>query len=75
MSRRLKKILIIVLVVVLAITGIYFLVFRESGITGNEWLMDQEERMNDVSTFCDEMDEVFTLYIGGYMSRDDFVNE
>ena len=75
MSRRLKKILIIVLVVVLAITGIYFLVFRENGITGNEWLMNQEERMNDVSTFCDEMDEVFTLYIGGYMSRDDFVNE
>ena len=75
MSGRLKKIFIIVLVVILAATGIYFLCFRENGITGNEWLMDQEERMNDVSAFCDEMDEVFTLYIGGYMSRDDFVNE
>lgn len=75
MSRKLKIILISALTVVVAIFCIYFFGFRETGITGNEWLMDQEERMEDISAYCDNMDNVFTLYIGGYMSRDDFINE
>lgn len=73
--RKLKSFVIIFLIASVLITAMYFLFFKEKGITGNEWFEQQDVRMEDISAFCEEMDEVFTLYIGGYMSDEDFANE
>lgn len=75
MREKRKRIIISVVVICAALITLYFIFFREYGVTGNEWFLLQGERMEDVSAFCDEMDDVFTLYIGGYISEDDFRNE
>ena len=74
-KRKIKTILIILLSTSLLITGLYFFVFRETGITGREWFLQQDERVEDLSLLYKEIDDVFILYIGGYMSQEDFKNE
>lgn len=44
-------------------------------ITGNEWLVKQEECIEDIKAFTEGMDEVYTLYITTAMPEEDFVNE
>lgn len=45
------------------------------GISGDEWLMKQDVYMEDLQAFADGMDEVYSLYISGAISADDFSNE
>ena len=74
MKRRHK--IICVLIIFFFITGaLTFYFVSEKGISGNEWFLMQDETISDVSSYCDEMDEIITLYVGGYMSNDDFKNE
>lgn len=75
MRAKRKKIVISITIICFVLVALYFIFFREYGVTGNEWFLSQGERMEDVSAFCDEMDDVFTLYIGGYISEEDFRNE
>lgn len=45
-------------------------------ITGNEWLMIQKEHsFVDLESFCEGMDEVYTLYIIEAISAEDFKME
>lgn len=47
----------------------------DNRIDGNQWLEIQEVCMTDLESFCEGMDEVYTLYIIGSISPQDFVNE
>lgn len=44
-------------------------------ITGNEWLLKQEECLDDLEAFCKGMDDVYTLYVIEAITADDFKNE
>ena len=45
------------------------------GVTGDQWLMMQEPYINDLQSFSEGMDEVYTLYIAGSITKDDFCSE
>jgi len=44
-------------------------------MTGNEWLLKQSDCFTDLEEFANGMDEVYSLYIMGSISKQDFVNE
>lgn len=44
-------------------------------ITGNEWLLKQEDCFTDLEAFATGMDQVYTLYISGSITSEDFANE
>lgn len=48
---------------------------KESGITGNEWLVKQKVLLEDLSAFTEGMDEVYSLYLVGGISESDFLTE
>ena len=73
-----KRIIIVIAIAIIVVLGIgifFSIKSANSGITGNEWLLEQENYLTDVQDFCSNMDEVFSLYIMGTMSKADFVNE
>lgn len=45
------------------------------GVTGNEWLLMQEERLDELELLADNMDEVFSLYVMGAIGSTDFLTE
>lgn len=45
------------------------------GISGDEWLLKQDVYMDDLQAFSDGMDEVYSLYISGSISKEDFITE
>lgn len=44
-------------------------------INGDEWLLKQQEYLPSIQAFAEEMDEVYTLYIIGSISPQDFAQE
>ncbi len=44
-------------------------------VSGDKWLMQQEECVLGLQAFAENMDEVYSLYISGSISPDDFYNE
>jgi len=48
---------------------------NEKTITGNEWLIIQEQCLEDLKSYADGMDEVYTLYFIEAISKEDFANE
>ena len=44
-------------------------------ISGDRWLMMQDDYSNDLSMFVANMDQVYSLYISGQISDDDFATE
>ena len=45
------------------------------GITGDEWVIMQMDYMDDIDAFTQEMDEVYTLYVSGGITAEDFLTE
>ncbi len=45
------------------------------GITGDEWVIMQMDYMDDIDAFTKGMDEVYTLYVLGGITSDDFLTE
>lgn len=43
-------------------------------ITGTEWFDMQEEYIDEMNTYADNMDDIFTLYLSGAISAEDFQN-
>ena len=48
---------------------------EESYITGNEWLLTQKKCLKDLEAYTAGMDEVFSLYIVGGITDEDFIAE
>lgn len=48
---------------------------NEKRITGNEWLVKQETCLDDLKAYAGGMDEVYTLYLTGAITQDDFLME
>lgn len=69
-----RRVAIVAMCVILAI-GAAGCAEKETGITGNEWLMKQEVLLEDLSAFTEGMDEVYALYIVGGISSEDFLLE
>lgn len=44
-------------------------------ITGNEWLLVQEQCLDDLKAFASGMDDVYTLYLTSAITNEDFLNE
>lgn len=44
-------------------------------ITGNEWLIVQEQCLDDLKAFASSMDDVYTLYLTSAITNEDFLNE
>lgn len=45
------------------------------GITGDEWVIMQMDYMDDLDAFTKGMDEVYTLYVSGGITAEDFLTE
>lgn len=45
------------------------------GITGDEWVIMQMDYMDDIDAFTKGMDEVYTLYVSGGITAEDFLTE
>ncbi len=45
------------------------------GITGDEWVIMQMDYMDDIDAFTQGMDEVYTLYVSGGITAEDFLTE
>lgn len=74
-SRPFKKqmrasVLVLLLSLTLLISGC-----SQKQITGNEWLLKQKECLDTIEIFAEEMDEVYSLYIVGSMTEEDFIAE
>ena len=64
-------VLIIALVLGLGIGAVIFL-SRDTGITGDEWLLDQSEYVSNLSVLVDDLENVVTIYGMEQMSNEDF---
>lgn len=69
-----KKIKSQVLCSVLAILFL-FCGCSAKGISGDDWILMQHDTISELQTFSEEMDDVYTLYIIGSISSDDFLTE
>lgn len=45
------------------------------GISGDEWVIMQMDYMDDIDAFTKGMDEVYTLYVSGGITAEDFLTE
>ena len=70
MKNKIKPVVILMLVSILLITGC-----ANEALTGNEWLLAQEDFYEDLHQICLEIDDVFSLYLIGSMGTKDFQNE
>lgn len=75
---RLKTKIVIMLVTLLvgagAVLGIKTYLNYSKQITGIEWLDMQEEYIDEMETYADNMDDIFALYLSGTISSEDFLN-
>lgn len=44
-------------------------------ITGNEWLLVQEQCLDDLQAYTSSMDDVYTLFLTSAITNEDFLNE
>lgn len=66
---------IAIISLVLIIISVFSGCNNDNKIDGNTWLEVQEMCLEDLESFCEGMDEVYTLYIIGSISQEDFANE
>lgn len=70
MQRKLTILCLCVLILLLSLSAC-----TVKGVTGDQWLLMQEPYMNDLQSFADGIDEVYSLYINGSITKEDFCNE
>ena len=70
-----KRLLAICIAVCLLCTLLVGCSEEENYITGNEWLLVQKQSLTDLEAYMSGVDEVFSLYIVGGITDDDFIEE
>lgn len=79
MSKRKLKALVKIIMLLLISAAFVSLFFvkcqKEDGYDGNEWFSLQYEYMNKFSSYCNNMDQVYALYIAGDMTESNFIIE
>lgn len=70
MNKKIIAITLTILSIITLLTGC-----GSDWITGNEWLLKQEDCFDDLEAFADGMDEVYTLYFIESISTEDFATE
>jgi hypothetical protein len=70
-----KKIVIVCLIATLLCSLFCGCAKEDDYITGNEWLLVQKQSLSDLEAYTSGMDEVFSLYIVGGITENDFVAE
>lgn len=72
-----KNSLISLIGVLVLIVGliVFIITNKDDGITGEEWIEKQETTFKNIQAITNEMDKVYTLYISGSMTPENFKNE
>lgn len=72
-----KKILIYTATLVAAVVLACVFLFpkHDKGVTENEWLIHRKEDISNLEVLAENVEDVYTLYISGGMSAEQFVNE
>ena len=66
-----KKIVVMILIATLLLCGCS----KKQQVTGPEWLLMQQEGIDELIEFSEYMDEIYALYFTGKMLPADFKNE
>ena len=75
--KKKRKIGIFVVAVILilgSISAVKTYQYYSRQISGMEWLKQQEKYITDLKSYSENMDNIFTLYITGGISQEDFLN-